>query len=118
MEPVRKRQHHRLQYIPVALIRAAFRIRLKFPVEFKNGSVGQTLTLTMASEHVPQGRKNPRLPINQSAVAVKADGGETREIHRHGSSESIGKARSGKPSKRRSQRRRPLRLDCVSTRRL
>jgi hypothetical protein len=70
-----------MQHLPVALVRATFRLRLKFSVEFEKGSVGETLTLTlilsMASEHAPQGRQNPRLPINQSAVAVKADGGES-----------------------------------------
>jgi len=60
---------------PVALVRAAFRFRLKFPVELKNGSIGQTLTMTR--QHRSQDRQNPRLPINQGAVAVKADSGET-----------------------------------------
>src|SRR6266849_7029093 len=75
METFCKRSHHRLQHIPVALVRAVFRFGLKFPVEFEN--VGFEKTLTMAREHGPQSRQNPRLPINQSAVAVKADGGET-----------------------------------------
>src|SRR5882762_11611640 len=94
MEAVRKRPHHRLQHVPVALIRAAFRLRLKFPVELKNCSVGQTLTLTMASEYAPQDRQNPRLPINQSAVTIKADGGETREVHGRGSRRVDWKART------------------------
>src|SRR4030088_2790355 len=81
MEPVRKRSHHRLQHIPVALVRATFRLRFKFPIKFKNRSVGQTLTVTMSSQHAPQDRQNPRLPINQGAVAVKADSSELREIH-------------------------------------
>src|SRR6202030_367411 len=98
MEPVCKRPHYRLQHIPVALIRATFRLCLKFAVEFKNGSVGHTLTFSMASEYAPQSRQNPRLPINQSAVAVKADGGEARQLHRHAyCAQSIGEDREVEP---------------------
>src|SRR5271154_6822710 len=80
MKAIRKRPHHRLQHIAVALVRATLSLRLKFPVELKNGSVRQSLVVVL--EHIVQDRQNPRLPINQSAVAIKADGGETREIHR------------------------------------
>ena len=79
MEAIGKCPHHRLQHIPIALVGAAFRLRLKFSVEFKNVGVGQTLTMileAMIREDGPQSGQNPRLPVNQSTVAVKADGGE------------------------------------------
>src|SRR5271166_1448734 len=79
MEAICKGPHHRLQNLPIALVRSTFRLGLKFSVELKNGGVGQALA--MSCEHRSQGRQNPRLPVNQSAVAVKADGGEAREIH-------------------------------------
>src|SRR5580658_11342009 len=86
MEAIGKPAHHRLQHLPVALVRTAFRLRLEFSVEFENVGVGQALAIifdTVACEHCSQGRQNPRLPIDQSAVAVKADGGEGGKIHSH-----------------------------------
>ena len=87
MEALGERPHHQFEHLPVASIRAAFCLGLKFAVEFEDGGVGQTLT--MVCEHGTQDRQNSRLPINQSAVTVKADGGETREIHRRGEQFSV-----------------------------
>src|SRR5271169_1304504 len=39
--------------------------------------------MTVVRKHGPQPRQDPRLPINQSAVAVKADGSELFEVHSH-----------------------------------
>jgi len=65
MEAIGERPHHRFEHFSVALIRTALRFRLKFAVEFKDGRVGQTLTIVC--EHGAQDRQNSRLPINQSA---------------------------------------------------
>src|ERR1022692_2790240 len=87
MKAFPKRPHHRFQDIPVGLVGTAFGFRLKFPVEFEHSGVRQAMT--MACEQGAQNGKNPRLPINQGAVAVKADGGEMFEIHSRNYSESV-----------------------------
>src|SRR5208283_4072228 len=82
MEAIGERPDHRFQHRTVALVRTAFRLRLKFPIKFQEVSIHQTMVYTVLLKDCPQRRQNPRLPVNQSAVTVKADGRELFKVHR------------------------------------
>jgi len=79
VELLAESQYHRLQDLFIIPVDAAFSLRFKVAIEFQYGGIGSSLAVIR--ENFSDYRKNARFPINESAVAIEADGGETGKIH-------------------------------------
>ena len=82
---------YRFEHVAIALVRTALGLRFEFTVEFKEGFVGQRLSVS--GQHATKRGEYASFPVDESAVAVEGNGGEGGEIHwdvqifEHGSSE-------------------------------